>query len=144
MKQDNLPVALMIKTLERLVAESGISYREIERRALALGYDINLWKILSVSKTDTQRIKILSTIDSYVEPILDVLEYSPKEFAQRMAAEAEGKRLKKRDSWINPDIREFMDNPEARPYIELAYMNYQKDKLEERSKEIEKQINKKK
>ena len=87
--------------------------REIERRALTLGYDINLWKILSVSKTDTQRIKILSTIDSYVEPILDVLEYSPEEFAQRMAAEAEGKRVKKKDSWINPDIREFMENPEA-------------------------------
>ena len=74
MKQDNLPVALMMKTLEKLVAESGITYREIERRALALGYDINLWKILAVSKTDTERIKILSTIDSYVEPILDVLE----------------------------------------------------------------------
>ena len=97
-----------------------------------------------MSKTDTERIKILSTIDSYVEPILDVLEYSPEEFAQRMAAEAEGKRVKKKDSWINPDIREFMTNPEARPYIELAYMNYQKDKLEEKTKEIEKQIKEKK
>ena len=145
MANQELPVAIMVKTLEKAIRDSGLSYREIERRANALGYDINLWKILSVSKSDTERIKLLSTLDSYIEQILDVLEYSPTDFILRMAEEVQNKRTKRKtSSWIHPDLREFMENPEARPYIELAYTNYQRDKLDEQRKQLEEQLQKKK
>lgn len=144
MAKQELPIAIMVKTLEKIIRDSGLSYREIERRANALGYDINLWKILSVSKSDTERIKLLSTLDSYIEPILDVLEYSPTDFVVRMAEEVQNKKKSKTSSWIHPDLREFMENPEARPYIELAYTTYQADKLNEQRKRLEEQLQKKK
>lgn len=145
MANQELPVAIMVKTLEKAIRDSGLSYREIERRANALGYDINLWKILSVSKSDTERIKLLSTLDSYIEPILDVLEYSPTDFILRMAEEVQNRKTKRKtSSWIHPDLRAFMENPEARPYIELAYTNYQRDKLDEQRKQLEEQLQKKK
>ena len=141
MANQELPVAIMVKTLEKAIRDSGLSYREIERRANALGYDINLWKILSVSKSDTERIKLLSTLDSYIEPILDV----PTDFILRMAEEVQDKKTRNRtSSWIHPDLRAFMENPEARPYIELAYTNYQRDKLDEQRKQLEEQLQKKK
>lgn len=145
MAKQELPVAIMVKTLEKVIKDSGLSYREIERRATALGYDINLWKILAVSKSDTERIKLLSTLDSYIEPILDVLKFSPTDFVVRMADEVQNKKEKRKtSSWIHPDLRDFMENEEARPYIELAYTNFQRDKLEERRRKIEEQLQKNK
>ena len=145
MATQKLPIRIMSETLQKMISESGISYREIERRANAMGYDINLWKILAVSKTDTERIKLLSTLDEYIEPILDVLECSPKDFILRMAEEVKQKRYTKDNgAWIPKDIREFIEAPDARPYIELAYNNYRRDKLDEQRIKLEEQLHKKK
>ena len=146
MSTQRLPIKTIIETLDKMVKDSGLSYREIQRRANALGYNFTLYSILAVAKADNaNNIGVLDTADKYIEAVLDVLECSPKDFVLMMGEYVQTKRVIKKDKqWWSPDVREFMENPEARPYIELAYMNYQKDKLEEKSRKIKEQLNNKK
>jgi len=143
MAKELLPTEVMTKTLEKMVQDSGKSYREIAREANKMGSDVSLWSILSVAKSDSDRIKVLASVDKYILTVLDVLHFSVKDLIVRMAEEVQSQRPSNTTTWVSPDIREFMEDPDAKPYIELAYTRYQRDKLEKKQKELENKLNKK-
>ena len=133
------PVETIIKTLDDMVKDSGKSYRQITREANDMGYDVSLWMVLAVANNEKERIKVLKSIDTYMSAVLDVLHCSTEDLIKRMADEPQDRKT----AWMSPEMRKFIDNKDARQYIELAYTMYQKDKLEEKQKELVAKLNKK-
>ena len=139
----NCPVRKMLKTLSKIVQESGLSYQEIANRAVAKGYETTPYKVRYVCNGKFEENKMVPSLDSYISVVLDVLGMNDVELIRRtsdVVRRKESPEVHTILGHLKPEVRMFVNNPDNTEYIDYAYKLYKQAQATKELEAIQKEL----
>ena len=129
------PILEVVREISRRLKLRGYSIRRFEADLKKIGItNINRGKIIRlfyVSEKNNQ--DFLNNADDTIEAVLTLLDLTSQDIYQTLLEQCTD---------YNTEMIDFIQTPEAVPYLKQAYNQYKADKLESEIKQLQEQIKK--
>ena len=129
------PILEVVREISRRLKLRGYSIRRVEADLKKIGItNINRGKIIRlfyVSEKNNQ--DFLNNADDTIEAVLTLLDLTSQDIYQTLLEQCTD---------YNTEMIDFIQTPEAVPYLKQAYNQYKADKLESEIKQLQEQIKK--
>ena len=129
------PILEVVREISRRLKLKGYSIRRVEADLKKIGINnINRGKIIRlfyVSGKNNQ--DFLNNADDTIEAVLTLLDLTSQDIYQTLLEQS---------TEYDTEMINFIQNPEAVPYLKQAYSQYKADKLESEIKQLQEQIKK--
>lgn len=129
------PILEVVREISRRLKLKGYSIRRVEADLKKIGItNINRGKIIRlfyVSEKNNQ--DFLNNADDTIEAVLTLLDLTSQDIYQTLLEQC---------TEYDTEMINFIQSPEATPYLKQAYNQYKADKLEGEIKQLQEQIKK--
>ena len=131
---DRRPLLDIVKEISRRLKLQNYSVRRLETDLKNIGVEINRGKLLRLFyNSEKNNQDFLNNTDDTIEAVLSLLELTNKDIYKSLL----GKSLN-----YDTEFSNFINDPEAKPFLNEAFNKYKANKLEEQVKELQRQIEK--
>ena len=137
MEFNRRPVSMITKEIYKIIKERNYSIRSISDDAQKLGYEyMNRGVVNRNFYEGADKQLFVTKLDDYIEAILAVVGLTSEDLFERLITN------QNISPAIPKEISNFLNEEDALPYIKMAYIQYEKDKLEKELQAIRTEINK--